>query len=265
MNIDTCNIFEVESDDVDVSSFKVRDELNPYIWDEDGNIDEDVRDKLLDVADDFIDTLEIPWVKIKDVVLTGSIANYNWSEYSDIDIHIVLEFKDVWEKRQDFVKDYFDAKKNEWQDVHESIEIYGFPVEISVENASDPVKSSGVYSLKYDEWVKEPKDLSDARLNIEYVKDTAAKNMTEIDDIIKKTEKTHDPQKRWKCAEKLISVFERLKKLRKSGLSSDAKEMSSGNIVWKVMRREGYLDKLWDTVNSAYDDSKSIRRKGNRH
>ena len=179
------NICEVEANDVDLSSFAVKGELNQRLW-HDMKLDADVRDALLDIADDFIDTLAVPWVKVEDVVLTGSLANYNWSEYSDIDLHVVIDFKEVWEKRKDFVKDYFDAKKVEWQNSHEGITVYDFPVEISVEDSGDPAKSTGVYSLKDDEWVQEPKDLSDARINKEYVRETAAKFMTEIDDLIDK-------------------------------------------------------------------------------
>lgn len=251
-------IYEVEASDVDLSSFKVREELNQDLWNGE-TLRRGVRHRLLDISDDFIDTLETPWVKVKDVVFTGSLANYNWSRYSDIDLHIVINFKDVWEKRTDFVKDYFDAKKNEWAAEHDNIKIYGFPVEISVEDEGEPSKSTGVYSLKSDKWMKKPKDLSDSRINHEYVKETSAKFMTEIDNIIKKVKKAKSPSEKWKTAEGLLKIFDKLKKLRKSGLESKAKEMSSGNIIWKTMRREGYINDIWDTVNSAYDMSVSLK------
>ena len=72
------------------------------------------RGQLLDIADDFTDSLQVDWVKPKDIIITGSIANYNWSEeYSDIDLHVLYDFKKV-DKRVDFVKNYFDAKKKNW-------------------------------------------------------------------------------------------------------------------------------------------------------
>ena len=118
---------EVNASDVDLSSFKVKDELNQDLWSGEA-LKRSVRNKLLDISDDFIDGLAIPWVKPKDVVLTGSLANYNWSRYSDIDLHIVIDFKEVWDKRKDFVAEYFEAKKNEWSGDHDEIKIFGVPV-----------------------------------------------------------------------------------------------------------------------------------------
>lgn len=251
-------IFEVEADDVSLDSFRTHDKLNPKLW-HGGKIDSRARVKLLDIAWDFVDTLAVPWVKPKDITVTGSLANYNWSKYSDIDVHIVMDFKKVWEKREDFVRDYFNAKKNEWADSHEGLKVYGFPVEISVENASEKAKSSGVFSLEDNEWVSEPEDLSDARLNAGYIKEKSAEIMTGIDDEIRRIRKAKTDAVRERACDSLVKIFDKLKRMRKSGLDTEACEMSSGNIIWKVLRREGYIDKLWDTVNSTYDKVNSLR------
>ena len=258
LELDTEIINEVESDEVRLDSFAVKDKLNGKLWDGD-RLKPNVRRALLDMAWDFVDTLAVPWVKPKDIVFTGSLANYNWSEYSDIDLHVVVDFSKVWNRRKEFVKDYFSAKKNEWSDSHESLKIYGYPVEISVEDSGEPSKSSGVFSLEDNKWVSEPEDLSDARLNTTYIKDTAAKYMTDIDDEIRRIRRSKSDAPKKKSCDNLIKIFDRLKNLRKSGLSSKAREMSSGNIIWKVLRREGYLDKLWDWVNKTYDSVNSIR------
>ena len=131
---------------ISLSSFRPQKVLNPKIWVGD-KINSRVRLRLLDIADDFIDTLNIGWVKIKDIILTGSLANYNWSKYSDFDLHILINFKDV-DERTDFVKEYFDAKKNDWNNKHENLKIYGFPVELYVQDTNDTHTESGIYSLK---------------------------------------------------------------------------------------------------------------------
>ena len=46
--------------------------------------------------------------------------------------------------------------------------------------------------------------------------------------------------------------------MRKIGLEEDG-EMSVGNIVFKVCRRLGYLDKLYDLKTKTYDFIKSIK------
>ena len=47
----------------------------------------------------FIENLELPGVDIIDIILTGSLANYNWSKYSDLDVHIVVDFRKVDENK----------------------------------------------------------------------------------------------------------------------------------------------------------------------
>jgi hypothetical protein len=75
--------FEFNQQDLEASkSFRVKDELNPKIWD-DFKIDDEVREDLLKIAEDFYASTDLE-ADVEDIVLTGSLANYNWSEkYSD--------------------------------------------------------------------------------------------------------------------------------------------------------------------------------------
>lgn len=247
---------EIESDDINLKSFEVRDELNPYIWH--GNkIDSEVRVKLLEIAEDFFDALTIRWVKPLDVVITGSLANYNWSKYSDIDLHIVLNYDDVYEKTE-FVEDYFKTKRDMWASTHEDLKIYGFPVEVYVEDAKNGSKSSGIYSLISNEWLAEPEDMNDSGLNKSYIREKSAEVINKIDEIEEKLSSDIDDDQMNKLSEKAYRIFEELKELRKKGLESSGQEMSNGNIIWKVIRRAGYIDKLWDIIDSTYDKINSI-------
>lgn len=247
---------EVDAEDVNLSSFAVNDRLNPKIWVNE-KINSDVRLKLLEIADDFVDSLSMDWVKPIDILFTGSLANYNWSEYSDIDLHILYDFNEIYENTE-FVEDYFRAKRSLWNDKHEGISIYGFPVEISAEDANNPAKSSGVYSLEENKWVKLPKDLSDARLNVDYIKETSADYMTKIDDMMDEFESAEDTEKLEKINKRAERMFDRLKDMRKKSLETEAGEMASDNIVWKVLRREGYTDKLCDLMDNTYDKMMSL-------
>ena len=93
----------IEPDDVDLSSFNIKKHLNPKFWD-DGHLDTRIRLRLLDIADDFFYSLGVDWVEPEDVIITGSLANYNWSKkYSDIDLHILIDYEDV-DERVDFVR-----------------------------------------------------------------------------------------------------------------------------------------------------------------
>ena len=250
------HINEVNSSDINLSSFKPKTELHPKLW-VNNKLNSRVRLRLLDIADDFIDTLAVDWVKPKDIVFTGSLANYNWSRYSDIDIHVIIDYNKVYKKKE-FVEDYFSSKKELWLNEHPKLSIYGFPIELYVEDTNEQSTSSGIYSLNKNEWIKEPVDFEDAKLNVKYIKNYAAKLMTQIDNIEKKQENTKDDYKVEQCRKELLKIFDRLKKLRKEGLNKGG-EMSSGNIIFKILRRTKYIDKIWDLINTSYDKINSIK------
>ena len=247
---------EVEASDISLKSFKIQDKLNPKFW-INNKINSRVRLKLLDLADEFIESLAVDWVKPKDIVITGSIANYNWSKYSDVDVHILIDFKEVW-KKTEFVQDYFDSKKALWAQEHEQLKIYGFPVEMYVEDTNGDNPSSGIYSLNKNKWIVEPNDFQDAQLNEPFIKDKAAKIMTEIDDIDDKIKKETDNHKLEVLSTKLKKLFDKLHKQRQESLDKNG-EMGTYNIIWKVLRRSGHLDKIWEIINTVYNKVNSIK------
>lgn len=248
---------EVEPGEVSLKSFKVKDYLENHIWNDDGTLDSRVRLSLLHIADDFWETCNIRWVKPISIRLTGSICNYNWSEYSDVDLHIVVDFSDI-HKNKDFVQEYFDDKKNEWNNEHDNLHIYGFPVEVYVEDVSASTVSLGVYDVTKNEWVKRPDSskIRPIKLNKYAIKQVAADLMTDIDCLVDAFDKEDDKQKIKKIGSESDDVLNKIKSYRKSGLKDG--EMGSGNIVYKCIRRSGYLDKLWDLRRDIYDKLNSI-------
>ena len=114
--------FEFKKSDLEpVKSFKIQDELNPKIWD-DMKMKKEIREDLLKISEDFFEGTELD-AEVKDIILTGSLANYNWSKYSDHDLHIIIDFKDINDD-EDLVKDLVDSKKTIWNLQHD-IEIGG--------------------------------------------------------------------------------------------------------------------------------------------
>jgi hypothetical protein len=251
------NINEVEANEIDIKPFKVKDKLNPDFFNDEGQLNSQIRLRLLDIADDFVTSLEVKWVKPSDIVLTGSIANYNWSKYSDVDIHIIYNFKDVYSKT-DFVKDYFNSKRDIWNNTHEGLTIKDLPVEISVEDSSNPAKSTGVYSLEKNKWVKEPEDMNDSELNKEYIKDFCAKQMTKFDELFDEIDNETDRKKLEILSNKVEALYEKLKNMRGEALKSKEKEMATGNIIWKVIKHQGYIEQAWEYINKVYDRRNTI-------
>jgi len=242
-------INEISSDAINLSSFEIQNKLNPYVWDN-FSMRENVRKKLLTIAADFIKFLDIPWVKIKDVTLTGSLANFNWSKYSDFDLHIIVDYNDV-DENHDLVSNYFNAQKNLWNETH-NIMIHCYEVEVYVQDSNEPHSSTGVYSILKNEWITVPV-FNEPKLDKKLIKTKSASIITQIEDIIDLFNNGE--------YEKVIERYEKLntkiKNMRKAGLDKGG-EFSYENIVFKVLRRSGYLDKLREIKDKSYDLINSI-------
>lgn len=253
---ETIDLEAMKADDVDLSSFDIKKKLNPKFW-KDEKLDSRVRIRLLDIADDFIEFLGIDNLASPiDIILTGSLANYNWNrKFSDIDLHILMDFSEI-DKRIDFVKKYFDAKKNEWNDKH-NIKILGFSVEVYVQDIHEIHKSSGVYSLETNTWITRPSEeyLRKGRMNPKYIKNKVAGYINKIDNLydIFKASKGNDPELR-SVNKKAYSLFRKIKGERKRMTG----EMSNGNIIFKSLRRLKYLKKLSEIMIKSYDELKSL-------
>jgi len=230
---------------IDLNSLVPNGKLNGELW-KNSQLRPEVRKTLLRVAEDFFDDLDIPWAELEDIRLTGSSANYNWSKYSDIDVHLIVDYSLV-DKNEDFAEAYFTARKNLWNNEHD-ISISGYDVEVYVEDPDAKHTSSGIYSIMMDEWIKKPK-LNKSRIDKRAIKDKSNTIMRLINDLIVDKLKEKDYTGAIRSAEKMS---EKLKKMRKTGLDTRG-EYSTENLTYKILRRNGYLQKLWDAKIDAYD------------
>ena len=250
---------EATESDVDLSSFKIQNKLNPKIWVND-LMDSRVRLKLMDIAQDFIEFLDVNWVKPEDTIVVGSIANYNWSRYSDIDLHIVIDYSKV-DERKKFVENYFQSKKREWNETHDGISIFGYPVELYVQDKDAENASSAVYSIDKNKWIKKPEPTTFTKKDIDSlaIKKKASSIMTDIEDLEKKKEKADgDEYKNRKLYDDSSDLIDDITSKRKTSLSKTKDEMNTDNLVFKVLRRNGYLDKLFNLRDKTYDKMNSL-------
>lgn len=211
-------------------TFEYHNELNPAIW-TDNKLKPEIQEKLLEIAEAFIDFLDID-IEVEDITLTGSLANYNYTKYSDFDLHILTDYS-VYDADKDLLKDYFNAKKTIWNTTRE-ITIKGYDVELYVQDVSEPHHSTGVYSLKNDEWITEPKI-------------TKGKEEVDLALVTKKKQAMLDiinyavsPECDVECAEKQKEKFMNLRKaaLEKGG------EFAPENLAFKELRRSGDVERL---------------------
>lgn len=237
-----------------LSSFKLRESLNPKIWKKiDGEIkmNPKVRETLLEIANDFIEYLKVEIV-VTDVIMTGSLANFNWSSFSDIDLHIVADFAQFPEEQLDLYKELFTLRKTLYNDKHD-ITIFGYDVELYVQNETETHFSSGVYSVLFDEWSNEPKK-ENVKIDTSLIKTKTNQWMDIIDGVIKNV--SDEPIDK---AKEIIKKYkDKLKKYRTCGLEKQG-EYSDENLVFKVLRRNGYIEKLHDFENKLIDSKLSIQ------
>lgn len=249
MNINEKEI-EQASRKIDLSGFKMQDELNPKIWDKDQKMKPEVKKTLLKIADDYFESLDLPGVDIEDVTMTGSLANYNWSKYSDVDLHIVIDYDDLPMER-DLVQDFLKSKSSNWNKEHD-VKIYGYDVELYVQDINEPHHSTGVYSILNNEWNIEP-EKKKISFSDKSVKDKANRLMDRVEEIYDEMDEVEDEE----TVKRVDKLTEKIKKMRQSGLESGG-EFSVENIVFKVLRRNGMLDRLYDIKTVAYDKSVTL-------
>lgn len=217
------------------------DDLNEKIWDGD-RLKSDVRRRLLKIAKLFADYLNVPNFKLIDVLLRGSLANYNYTRYSDLDLHLVTDYKDL---NCDIVEEFYKAKKTIWNDQHD-ITIYGYEVEAYVEDFDEVNVSEGTYSVLNDQWIKHPQHRP-PKINSGAVLSKAHSLMHAIDTEIAQRD-----------ADELGKIFDKIKKMRKSGLDRSG-EFSTENLAFKLLRNQGYIDKLARIKTAIQDKELSLK------
>lgn len=242
-------IEDTEFDKKIVNTFNTKKTLSPSIFSKEGDkfkMIGEIRKKLIDISDDFIDSLGVDFF-IHDVVLTGSLANYNWSNYSDVDIHIVIDFEET-DFKLDLLKEFFDAKKNLWN-IKRDVKIKNYEVEIYVQDLNENHTSSGVYSILNNKWVVEPSP-DDPRIDDRTILKKGEDFAKKIDSIIEKSENSN-------VDSDIESLQKKLKTFRQSGLNKNG-EYSYENLTFKLLRRNGYIEKLYTLKNNLTNKKLSL-------
>ena len=239
-----------------LKSFETQNELNSKIWNKKGNkyeINPEVRKKLLEVSNLFIDFLGID-ILITDIIMIGSLTNYNWSKYSDVDLHIVLNYSQFPENAKDLYMEFFDLKKIVFNQKH-NIKLFGYEVECFVQDETGVTFSSGVYSILYDMWVNEPNKGDMKDIDVELIKEKSKQWMKIIDGVVDNI-KDESPDE----IKSIVKKYkEKLKKFRNCGLEKGG-EMSLENLAFKLIRRNGYIEKLYDLPTKIIDKKLSMKQ-----
>lgn len=231
-----------------LKSFSIKETLNPKVWENPDDVEKSslkpkVREALMKIAEKFIEYLgdDVP---VEDITLTGSLSNFNWSEYSDFDLHILVDFE-KYGKESELRQELFDARKYIFNESHD-IKIYGYDVELYAQDTKEKHTSTGLYSIQDNKWLEKPKkDFPDINKQMLVQK---------IDSWKQKIERG------LKSGRNLEDLKSKLKEYRKSGLEKEG-ELSYENLVFKFLRRSGHIGKLFDKINDKVDKELSVERK----
>jgi predicted nucleotidyltransferase len=219
-------------------------ELNSLLFNNDKLLPE-VKEKLENITDNFIELLkenEIK-VKLKDILVVGSNASYNYSKDSDIDLHIIVDGSMYEDKEKNELLDkIYNAYKTIWNSKYD-VNINEIPVELYVELDNTGTKSNGIYSVKKDKWIKKPiqKDIPEidyAKLNEEVKNwENKYKKVLVVIDFF------NNKKEYQKSIDKIDEYINNIYDLRQLSMKTDG-EYGLGNLIFKEIRNNNYLNIL---------------------
>tara|TARA_R110002020_G_scaffold53979_2_gene150842 strand:- start:176 stop:1300 length:1125 start_codon:yes stop_codon:yes gene_type:complete len=234
-----------------IQEYQTQSTLNPNLWD-DNRLKPKLRENFLKIAKSFADfLLPIIDVAVKDVTLTGSNANYNWTNKSDIDLHILINYKNIkaYDANSALVREYLMTKKSIWNNNY-PLMFRGMQIELYAQDVNEPHASTGVYSIMHDKWIKKPSS------DIISVEDDA---------IDKKAEPYAYEIDKLKVGDvnltgRINRLKNRLKKMRQAGLAVEG-EYSIENLAFKKLRNSGHLEKLSQLAKSEMMTQLQLEKK----
>lgn len=227
-------------------SLQYHNNLNPKLWD-DGQLKPEVRGKLIQFAETWRDFAMIPKEMVQDVVMTGGNANYNYTDQSDIDVHLVVD-RDGFGMPRDFIDQFLQDKKILWTMTHPDIKVYGYPLE---PYAQDPAESipmnQGQYSLMNAQWIQMPSNLNLDFTGNKVLQDKVDHYKHVVDRLIRSSA----------SAAALKGIKNKITAARGPAIAKGG-EFSLENLVFKELRNQGYIDKIDMYLKSEQDKALSL-------
>lgn len=224
------------------AAVELHDKLNPKIWNSDNTLKTDVHDKLMDIVDEFAESIDIP-LTIIDAHIVGSNASYNYTSQSDLDLHCIVNYARL-DADPAIVEAWMQTQKRLFNENYD-ITIRDINVEIYVENVNSNTVSNGIYSLFNDEWIKVPQPI-EADIDEDAIDIKADELEKDIQEVLKSED-----------INEVEDMIDSLYLLRKNGLATGG-EFSTDNQVFKELRNRGQLEALRNRCYELKSDELSI-------
>ena len=213
------------------------DTLNPSIWDGD-KLKPDVKQAIDEIVKQYVEDSEILSISdVIDVELLGSNASYNYTDRSDLDIHLVVNMESL-STDPSMVQIACNAERSIFNKSYD-ISIKGVEVELYVEDVKSSTASNGIFSVTNNEWIKVPErsDIPDFNEDDEYL------NL--LDAWMVRAKKVSTSTSKLEVQ----SFINELYNLRRLSIMTGG-EYSHGNLVFKEVRNAGLLQELKELVTT---------------
>jgi hypothetical protein len=223
--------------ELSINPISFHDELNPVLWEGD-KLKTEVRYKLLLIARHFAEFLKVKNLNLKDITISGSNASYGYSDFSDIDLHLIVDIN------KPDLAELYSAKKNHYNFKY-NLSIKGIDIELYVQDSKQPHHSAGIYSIMNDKWLSIPKHQA-PKVSEQEVKSKARNYAGRINQALKSDN--------LKEAEE---TMENIRRLRQAGLDTGG-EYSVENLAFKLLRSRGQIEKLYKHIDKLQSAELSI-------
>jgi hypothetical protein len=129
------------------------EQLNPTYWQND-TMKPEIRAKLKQIGQVKFDELKasLPNIKLKDILFSGSLANYNYTKSSDINIHLIVDVSNVSCDRN--VVDAYVNLINGYWFATANLSVLNTPLQVTVLTGLH--ETGGFYSLFNGTWINKP-------------------------------------------------------------------------------------------------------------
>lgn len=216
--------------------------LNPKFW-QDDELKQEIKDKIETITDRFVEYLNNKDIKIdiKDILLLGSNASYNYTDDSDLDIHVIVEPKEITED-EELLKQLYDLAASAFNDKF-NIQLKGADAEVYVELNDTNANSNGIYSINKG-WLKKPKKENVVGIELDEVE--FEKWEDRYNDLLASRDK-----------DEIKQFINDLYKLRKDSILKDG-EYGQGNLIFKEMRNLNYIKNIKNLLDMIESEEMSL-------
>jgi hypothetical protein len=240
------NLHELDSYNL-ADAVKFHNRLNPRLWDKTEHLLPEVRNKLLEIAADFQEFLGVPDLDVVDITVSGSNAAYSYTPHSDIDLHLVVKNPDG---ADEVYQELFNAKKYQYNDMHD-IRIHGADVELYVQPADESPVSLGEYSVRDGRWLQVPRRKR-AKIDQNVVRHKYEDVKARVESALKDND-----------SDRIYNLIKKIKEMRQAGLDAHG-EFGPENLAFKMLRSQGYIERLYKAHADARDRELSLMEKKKR-